>query len=153
MSGRLIPAKNARQIVLWYWDQMRVNEREIEQFLFIARISARLRFMSFLHARTRDNFFFYARISARLRIVSFPHERTWDKYFLFYARISARLIQQRLLRFSDWIILSPWPRTLLWPMDWYRGVGDVNFVRRAEWCPSFRRCCIVVAHCRRCNVP
>ena len=36
---------------------MRVNEREIEQFLFIARISARLRFMSFLHARTRDNFF------------------------------------------------------------------------------------------------
>ena len=63
---------------------MRVNEREIEQFFFIARISARLRLMSFPHDRTQDNyFFFYARISARLQIVTFPHERTRDKYFFF----------------------------------------------------------------------
>ena len=37
---------------------MRVNEREIEQFFFIARISARLRLMSFPHDRTQDKFFF-----------------------------------------------------------------------------------------------
>jgi hypothetical protein len=37
---------------------MHVNKREIEQFFFITRISARLRFMSFPHERTRDNFFF-----------------------------------------------------------------------------------------------
>ena len=36
---------------------MRMNEREIEQFFFIARISARLRFMSFPHKQTRDIFF------------------------------------------------------------------------------------------------
>ena len=72
-------------------------------------------------------FFFYARISARLQIVSFPHERTWHKYFFLYAKISVRLIQQQLLRFSDFFILSPWPCTLLWPMDWYLGVGDINF--------------------------
>ena len=32
--------------------------------------------MSFPHERTRDKCFFYARISVRLRIVSFPHEHT-----------------------------------------------------------------------------
>ncbi len=77
---------------------LRSNARERtwdRAVFFIARISARLRFMGFPHKRTCDNFFFYAKISARLWIVSFPHERTWDKCF-FYARISARL---RILSF------------------------------------------------------
>ena len=40
---------------------MCVNERKIEQFFFIARISTRLRFMSFPHERTQDKYFFSTR--------------------------------------------------------------------------------------------
>ena len=88
------------------WDQMRVNEHEIEQFFssrefpqdwdlwdfrinkcvinifFCAKIFARLWIVSFPHERTRDKCFFYARISARLWIVSFPHEHTSGIFFL-----------------------------------------------------------------------
>ena len=35
-----------------------MNKREIEQFFFIARISARLRLMSFPHEQPRDKYFF-----------------------------------------------------------------------------------------------
>jgi hypothetical protein len=62
---------------------MRVNKREIEQFLFIARISARLRFMSFLHARTRDNFFSTREYPRDCGLCHFRmNEREINKFFL-----------------------------------------------------------------------
>ena len=108
------------------WDQMCLNKCKKEQYFYCENYHETEIYLisAWMNARY---FFFYARISARLQIVSFPHERTWHKYFFLYAKISVRLIQQQLLRFSDFFILSPWPCTLLWPMDWYLGVGDINF--------------------------